>query len=325
MRSTKSSLTSRLKRIRCLLMDVDGVLTDGKLHFTSDGNEFKTFDVQDGHGIAMAQRAGLTIGFVSGRPSKATERRAADLGVKILLQKPANKMEMVEEVKREHAFRDDEICFIGDELVDLPVLRRVGLAVAVPNAMDEVKDAAHYVTRRRGGDGAVREVIEMILKAQGSWKKVIAKYMALALAVLVVAGGAVAAGNGTNSQTDEATGFIEKFEVPERDEDGNLRWKISGDKAHIRSDGVMNVINARAEFYSSDGLEMVLSSPTCVLDRLNKRAETDDPVRIERKDLVVTGNGAEWTDESSTFIVRSNVRVVLTNGDILFAKPEESQ
>ena len=158
-------------------MDVDGVLTDGKLHFTSDGKEFKTFDVQDGHGIAMAQRVGLTIGLISGRSSKATTRRAADLRVKIVLQKPTNKMEMVEQVKRQHGFANDEIAFMGDELVDLPALRRVGLAVAVPNAVDEVKRVAHYVTRRRGGDGAVREVIEMILKARGLWVRATAKYM----------------------------------------------------------------------------------------------------------------------------------------------------
>ena len=177
MRIAKGMLHRRLRKIRCLLLDVDGVLTDGKLHFTSDGREFKTFDVQDGHGIAMAQRVGLTVGFISGRPSKATTQRAADLGVKIVLQKPTNKMEMVEEVKRQHGFANDEIAFIGDELVDLPPLRRVGLAVAVPNAVDEAKRAAHYVTRRRGGDGAVREVIELILKAQGSWKRATAKYM----------------------------------------------------------------------------------------------------------------------------------------------------
>ena len=177
MRIAKGVLHRRLRKIRCLLLDVDGVLTDGKLHFTSDGQEFKTFDAQDGHGIAMAQRAGLTIGFISGRPSKATTQRAADLGVKIVLQKPTNKMEMVEEVKRKHGFANDEIAFIGDELVDVPPLRHVGLAVAVPNAADEAKRAAHYVTRRRGGDGAVREVIEMILKAQGSWKRATARYM----------------------------------------------------------------------------------------------------------------------------------------------------
>ena len=103
--------------------------------------------------------------------------RASDLGVKIVLQKPTNKMEMVEEVKRQYGFANDEIAFIGDELVDLPPLRRVGLAVAVPNAVDEAKRAAHYVTRRRGGDGAVREVIEMILKARGLWKRATVKYM----------------------------------------------------------------------------------------------------------------------------------------------------
>ena len=177
MRSTKSSLNKRLKRIRCLLLDVDGVLTDGKIHFASSGEEFKTFDAQDGHGIAMAQRVGLTIGFISGRPSMATTRRAADLRVKIVLQKPTNKMDMVEQVKAQHGFTDDEIAFMGDELVDLPALRRVGLAVAVPNAMPEVRRMAHYVTRRHGGDGAVREVIEMILKARGLWKQATAKYM----------------------------------------------------------------------------------------------------------------------------------------------------
>ena len=177
MRITKGALDRRLRNIRCLLLDVDGVLTDGKLHFTSDGEEFKSFDALDGHGIAMALRVGLTIGFISGRPSKATTQRAADLGVKIVLQKPSNKMDMVEEVKRQHGFANDEIAFVGDELVDLPPLRRVGLAVAVSNAVDEVKRAAHYVTRRRGGDGAVREVIEMILKARGLWKPATAKYM----------------------------------------------------------------------------------------------------------------------------------------------------
>ena len=166
----KPTLSRRLKKIRCLLLDVDGVLTDGKIHFTSTGEEFKSFDIQDGHGIAMALRTGLLVGFVSGRPSAATTKRAADLGVKIVLQSPVNKMESVETVKAEHQLSDEEICFVGDELVDLPVLRRVGLAVAVPNAVAEVKAVAHYTTRRTGGDGAVREVIEMILKATGRWE-----------------------------------------------------------------------------------------------------------------------------------------------------------
>jgi len=293
-------------------MDVDGVLTDGKLHFSSDGQEFKSFDVQDGHGIAMAQRAGLVLGIISGRPSKATERRAADLGVKILKQAATNKMDMVNEVKRDHGLHDEEICFVGDELVDLPVLRRVGFAVAVPNAMDEVKQVAHFVTKHRGGDGAVREVIEMILKAQGSWTKVVAKYMALVLISLLffVAG----ARSATN---DSTMGYIEKFEVPERDEEGNLKWKLGGDKALLRPDGLMNILNVRAEFYSSNKVDMVFTSPTALLDRVNKHATTDAPVKIERDNMIVTGIGGEWTDTNSSFIVRSNVRVILTGSNTL--------
>ncbi len=202
MKVTKGALRRRLRKIRCLLLDVDGVLTDGKLHFTSNGEEFKTFDVQDGHGIAMAQRAGLTIGFISGRPSKATTRRAADLHVKIVLQKPSNKMDMVEKVKRQHGFTNDEIAFVGDELVDLPVLRRVGLAVAVPNATDEVKRVAHYMTKRRGGDGAVREVIEMILKARGIWGTAIAKYLAVLAALLTLASPWLLADSSTPEHKD---------------------------------------------------------------------------------------------------------------------------
>lgn len=313
----------RLKRIRCLLMDVDGVLTDGKLHFGNDGAEFKTFDVQDGHGIAMAQRAGLTIGFISGRPSKATERRAADLGVKIVLQKATNKMEMLEKVKRTHGFRNDQIAFIGDELVDLPVLSRVGLAVAVPNAMEEVKRAAHYVTRRAGGDGAVREVIEMILKAQGAWRSVIARYMTLLLAMWATALPALAGNGDSKPRPVEATGYIEKFEVPERDDDGNLKWKLMGDRAQIQPDGLMNVSNLRAEFYTSNKVDMVFTAPTCTLDRMNKRASTDGPVRIQRANMVLTGIGGDWSDENSTFHLRSNVRLILTGEQTIFSEPQK--
>jgi 3-deoxy-D-manno-octulosonate 8-phosphate phosphatase (KDO 8-P phosphatase) len=302
-------------------MDVDGVLTDGKLQFTSDGKEIKTFDVLDGHGIAMAQRVGLTIGFISGRPSKATAQRAADLGVKIVLQKPVNKMEMVETVKRQHGFANEEIAFVGDELVDLPVLRRVGLAVAVPNAVEEVKRVAHYVTKRRGGDGAAREVIEMILKARGSWKQAIAKYLTVLVAAFLLAsprlfadGDAKAAKDNGKKPTDTATGYIEKFEVPERDEDGNLKWKLLGERAVIRPDGLMDIQNARAEFYTSNKVDMVFSTPTCLLDRVNNHATTADHVRIDRENMVLTGIGGEWDGNTTSMVIRSNVCVVITNG-----------
>jgi 3-deoxy-D-manno-octulosonate 8-phosphate phosphatase (KDO 8-P phosphatase) len=321
MKTDKGAVNRRLRKIRCLLLDVDGVLTDGKLHFTSDGTEFKTFDVQDGHGIAMAQRVGLTVGFISGRPSKATTQRAADLGVKIVMQKPVNKMDMVEAVKRQHGFADDEIAFIGDELVDLPVLRRAGLAVAVPNAVDEAKRAAHYITRHRGGDGAVREVIEMILKARGTWNNAIAKYLTLAVAAFLLAsprlfadGDAKPAKDGAGKSADAGNGYIEKFEVPQRDDDGNLKWKLLGERAVIRPDGLMDIQNARAEFYTSNKVDMVFSTPTCVLDRANNHATTTDHVRIDRENMVLTGIGGEWDGNTSSMVIRSNVCVVITNG-----------
>jgi 3-deoxy-D-manno-octulosonate 8-phosphate phosphatase (KDO 8-P phosphatase) len=318
-------LGARLKRIRCVLMDVDGVLTDGKLHFTSDGREFKSFDVQDGHGIAMAQRAGMIIGFVSGRPSRATELRARELSVPILMQKAANKMEMVEQIKRDHGLSNEEICFIGDELVDLPVLRRVGLAVAVPNAMDEVKAMAHYVTRRRGGDGAVRELLEMVLKARGLWRRTIAKYLALGAAAWMLGAGWVAAQPpaGRSGGSDGPIGYIEKFEVPELDEQGNIKWKLFGDRAQLRPDGLMNIFNMRAQFYAGNEVDMVFTAPTCVLDRANKRATTDGPVRIERPNMVLTGVGANWVGETSSFVLHSHVQVIITDGGAVFAPAEK--
>jgi len=299
-------------------MDVDGVLTDGKLHFVDDGAEFKTFDVQDGHGIVLAQRAGLMVGFVSGRRSKATTCRAKDLGVRLILQAPTDKARLVGRIKREHGLNEKEIAFIGDELVDLPVLRRVGFAVAVSNAIPEVKACAHYVTRRSGGDGAVREVIEMILKARGDWNRVIAKYLVLLAAGLMLFVGrlhadtAPPASSNSPPAAESTTGNIEKFEVPAHDSDGNLSWKLMGDRAQLRADGWMRIVNCRTEFYTSNVVDMVFSSPVCWLDRVHQKAMTDAPVRIERSSFVITGIGANWDSESHSFVVRSNVLTVIT-------------
>jgi hypothetical protein len=233
-------------------------------------------------------------------------------------------MDMVEKVKRQHGFANDEIAFVGDELVDLPVLRRVGLAVAVPNATDEVKRAAHYLTQRRGGDGAVREVIEMILKTQGSWTRAIAKYLTLFAALLTLASPWLFADSVSERSQKPAggpSGYIEKFEVPQRDEDGNLKWKLIGERATIRADGLMDIQNARAEFYTTNKLDMVFSSPTCLLDRANNHATTQDHVRIDRENMLLTGIGGEWDGTTSTMIIRSNVCVIITNGQQVFGEP----
>lgn len=154
-------------------MDVDGVLTDGKIHLVTmaDGTaqEMKSFHAHDGAGLKLAAAAGLRTGIITGRISDATTRRAGEVGMEFVCQNRPEKLPAYDEILQRAGVGDSEVAYVGDDLPDLPVLRRVGLAVAVANATPEVKRAAHHVTRARGGEGAVREVVELILKAQGQW------------------------------------------------------------------------------------------------------------------------------------------------------------
>jgi lipopolysaccharide export system protein LptC len=134
--------------------------------------------------------------------------------------------------------------------------------------------------------------------------------------ILLLAATALADSVSTNKPADTATGYIEKFEVPQRDENGNLKWKLSGDRATFRPDGLMNIINVRGELYSSNQVDMVFTTPVAVLDRANNRAATDAPVRIERPTMTVTGIGGDWDGNKGSFIIRSNVQVILKSGGV---------
>ncbi len=172
--------TDRARRVELILMDVDGVMTDGRILLLpySDGpvQEIKAFDVQDGVGITFVHRVGLRTGIITGRTSASVAARARELGMEIVEQGSWNKLETYEKVRTAAKLDDTQIAYLGDDLQDLPILRRVGFAVAVANAQDEVKKACHLVTRREGGRGAVREAIEFILRAQGKWEQVLARY-----------------------------------------------------------------------------------------------------------------------------------------------------
>lgn len=150
-----------------ILMDVDGVLTDGKLYFTSSGDEIKAFDIQDGMGISLARKAGLKTGIITGRSSIMVSRRAEELKYDIVLQGDDNKLGQYEKIKSQFNLTDQQICYIGDDIPDIPVLQKVGFSVAVANARDELKQFCHYITKRDGGHSAVREVIDKILLVQG--------------------------------------------------------------------------------------------------------------------------------------------------------------
>jgi len=171
------SLTSRLKRIKLFLCDVDGVLTDGSI-FIGSPREFKQFNIQDGLGLVLLRRAGLKIGWVSARPSAATKLRARELKIHFLVQQKDrwSKVAAVEKLLAKTGTGWNEVCFVGDDIVDLGPLQRAGVAVAVANGVSEAKAAAHLVTRAAGGEGAVREVVELILKAQGKWDAFVAHY-----------------------------------------------------------------------------------------------------------------------------------------------------
>ena len=170
------TLLERARKARLLMMDVDGVLTDGRIIQDGHGHELKVFDVKDGHGIVMAHRAKLRTALISGRESETIRRRAEELGIELVFQKIWNKLEVYEKILADTELTHDEVAYIGDDLIDIPLLRRVGLAVAVADAVDEVKAAAHLITQRPGGQGAVREVIELILRAQGHWDSLLERY-----------------------------------------------------------------------------------------------------------------------------------------------------
>jgi 3-deoxy-D-manno-octulosonate 8-phosphate phosphatase (KDO 8-P phosphatase) len=163
--------------IRLLALDVDGVLTDGTLIINADGSESKFFNSLDGHGIKMWQRAGLKVALISGRTSLPTERRAEQLQIEYVFQECHNKLPVVEKLTGQLGLLPENIAFVGDDLTDMPVMRYVGFAATVANAVDEVKQSVDYVTSRAGGKGAVREVIEYILKNSGRWQELMKRYL----------------------------------------------------------------------------------------------------------------------------------------------------
>jgi 3-deoxy-D-manno-octulosonate 8-phosphate phosphatase (KDO 8-P phosphatase) len=172
---SRKALTARAKNVRMLLFDVDGVMTDGTVSITANGDEAKTFSIRDGAALVWAQRAGLEIGWLSGRPSGATTRRATELGIRRVVQGPADKSRGYATLLEETGLTDREVAYMGDDWLDLVILERVGLAAAPADAMKEVRQRVHWVSRFPGGRGAVRELVELTLRAHGRWNDVLGR------------------------------------------------------------------------------------------------------------------------------------------------------
>lgn len=163
-------VNERARNIKLLVLDVDGVMTDGRIIYDNFGDEFKAFDVQDGFGLTLWCRAGLKSAIITAKKSRIVSRRAKVCHITKLLMNAKDKGAAYDKMLKSFGLSDGEVCFMGDDLIDIPIMRRAGLAAAVPYSRPEVKALAHYTTSAHGGRGAVREIIELILKAQGRWQ-----------------------------------------------------------------------------------------------------------------------------------------------------------
>lgn len=172
-------LQQRAETVKLMIFDVDGVLTDGRITYLDDGSEIKSFDVQDGHGIKLLQRAGLEVALITGRYCAAVAQRAKGLGISRVYQGIHYKIEAYEKILAETGLTDAQVGYMGDDLIDVPVMRRAGFSVAVPNSSPHVLPYAHYVTKAQGGHGACREVCELLLMAQKLWDEVTQRYFRL--------------------------------------------------------------------------------------------------------------------------------------------------
>ena len=170
------TIQERASRVRLLVFDVDGVLTDGVVIMHSDGTESKGFHIRDGAAIVWAQRVGLPVGLLSARASAATSQRAAQLAVRYVLQGVPSKHDAFDEILRDASVEEEFVAYMGDDLLDLPVLRRAGLAAAPADAVAEVRQSVHWVSTSPGGHGAARELIELVLRAQGLWEGVLTEH-----------------------------------------------------------------------------------------------------------------------------------------------------
>jgi len=172
-----NKIVEMARRVKMLITDIDGVMTDGRIVYSTYGDELKFFDVTDGFGISLLNKAGIKTVIMTAKKSKIVKQRGRDLKVARVYAGFLDKLIPFNDVLKRFNIAAEEICFIGDDLIDFPVLKRVGFAVSVPNAVEEVKAVAHYITSRSGGHGAVREVCDLILKSQGKWEQATDRFL----------------------------------------------------------------------------------------------------------------------------------------------------
>ncbi|MEI8176478.1 MAG: HAD-IIIA family hydrolase [Candidatus Omnitrophota bacterium] len=169
-------IVEKARKIKLLVLDADGVMTDGKIYYGNYGDEIKAFDVKDGFGVVLLRRAGIETVVITAKKSRVVKLRARDCGIRLVYENASDKLKVFKKLLRKFRISAEEACFVGDDLIDLPVLRQAGLAATVPQGVEEVKKVCSYMTKALPGSGAVREICELILKSQGKWDDVTKKY-----------------------------------------------------------------------------------------------------------------------------------------------------
>lgn len=169
-------IIKKAEKVNMLILDVDGVLTDGRIIYDNEGRELKFFHVRDGHGLKLLSRYGIKTGIITGRSSSIVDKRAGELGIEFVFQNVKDKKMVIDQIFKEQQVKPEEIAYVGDDIVDIPVFKRVGLRITVPDAPYEVRKEVDYITLNYAGKGAVREVCEIILKAKGLWEEIMEKY-----------------------------------------------------------------------------------------------------------------------------------------------------
>lgn len=307
------ALKSRFARVQILLCDVDGILTDATVSMGRSG-ETKRFCLADGLGIRLLREAGFKVGWISGRPSPATQRRAKELAVDFLHESRASKVTAAEDVLHQTGLAWEQVCYMGDDLIDLGLLRRAGLAVAVPHAMAEAKALAHYVTKTPGGQGAVREVIELILKAHGKWEDII-KTALLALVLGFGISTAQAASQATVG-AKPTKGF--HFEEPYHSapgQKGKLKTRFNGADASFQFNSPnIPIKGLRLESYDPEGkTNWIVEADDCLYDREKKTAASANRLRVSAGGgaLQIEGRGFFWRQSDDSLTISNDTRATI--------------
>jgi 3-deoxy-D-manno-octulosonate 8-phosphate phosphatase (KDO 8-P phosphatase) len=322
------NINQRAEKVKMLILDVDGVLTDGSIIYDDKGNQLKCFSVLDGMGFALLHQTDIRVSLITAKGSEAVLRRAGEIGAVEVRQNAPDKLTHYTQILEKYKLTDGDVCFIGDDLVDLPVLKRAGLAITVPNACEEVKKSAHYITKKEGGKGAVREVIEIILRAQDKWRKLTAVYLCALLFVFISASGCARqessemspepveqeeAFNAEDDSDESADETLSSFSVSGYEKGGRKQWNLEGESADISVEEI-NLKGVTGKLYGKE-MNMTIVAEEGNLNKIdnnvhlerNVKATGDDGATLITDYLDWDAQGQRLSSDAPTWIKRGQM------------------